>query len=481
MIVSSRLDPHRAVVAAGHPRQRRQRLALRAGGDDHQLARRAAPSPRRARRAARRARCRKPSSAASPMLRTIDRPTRQTRRPCATAASSTCCTRCTWLAKQATMTRASAPVEHPVEHRADLALGDHEAGHLGVGGVDQEQVHALVAEPGEAGQVGEPAVERQLVELDVAGVQHQPGRGADGDRERVRDRVVDREVLAVERRRGAAGSPSFTSSRCGVSRCSLHLAATSASVNREPTIVQVRPLAQQERHRADVVLVAVGEHERVDVVEPVLDGPEVRQDQVDAGRVLGREQHAAVDDEQPPVVLEHGHVAADLADAAERDDAQRALGQRWRRAGRQLGRVDVLGRSGRRTRRWSRRGGRERRSDRERSDRAGGRLKLVSSQYGKARRGTPRTFSGRRPRRRGRRWPAGRAHPGPGRWSGGRRGERDAGGLQVGRDRGHLLVGGRRQRQPGVADVDAAQAQRGLGEDHAADPAHRADHRQRSA
>ena len=88
---------------------------------------------------------------------------------------------------------------------------------------------------------------------------------------------------------------------------------------------QLGPLAQQERHRADVVLVTVGEHERVDVVEPVLDGPEVRQDQVDAGRVLGREQHAAVDDEQPPVVLEHGHVAADLADAAERDHAQRAV------------------------------------------------------------------------------------------------------------------------------------------------------------
>ena len=40
-----------------------------------------------------------------PMLRTIDRPTRQTRRPCLAAASNTCCTRCTWLAKHATMIR----------------------------------------------------------------------------------------------------------------------------------------------------------------------------------------------------------------------------------------------------------------------------------------------------------------------------------------------------------------------------------------
>ncbi len=40
-------------------------------------------------------------------------------------------------------------------------------------------------------------------------------------------------------------------------------------------------------------------------------------------RLVG-EEHAAVDDEQTPVELEDGHVAADLADPAERDDAQGA-------------------------------------------------------------------------------------------------------------------------------------------------------------
>ena len=45
--------------------------------------------------------------------------------------------------------------EHALEHRADLALGRDEPGHLGVGRVDQEQVDALVAEPGEAAQVGD--------------------------------------------------------------------------------------------------------------------------------------------------------------------------------------------------------------------------------------------------------------------------------------------------------------------------------------
>ena len=42
------------------------------------------------------------------MLRTMDRPTKATFRLCLTAVSSTCCTRCTWEAKQATMIRWSA-------------------------------------------------------------------------------------------------------------------------------------------------------------------------------------------------------------------------------------------------------------------------------------------------------------------------------------------------------------------------------------
>ena len=93
--------------------------------------------------------------------------------------------------------------------------------------------------------------------------------------------------------------------------------------------------AQQVGHRADVVLVAVREHDRVDVVETVGDVLEVGQDQVDAGVVVLGEEHAAVDDEQPPGVLEHGHVAADLAEPPEGDDADAVL--RERRRGGQLG------------------------------------------------------------------------------------------------------------------------------------------------
>ena len=79
-----------------------------------------------------------------------------------------------------------------------------------------------------------------------------------------------------------------------------------------------------------MVLVGVGEHDRVDQVEAALEVAEVGQDQVDARLVGLGEQDAAVDDEQAAVVLEDGHVAADLAEAAEGDGAQAAFGERRR-------------------------------------------------------------------------------------------------------------------------------------------------------
>ena len=89
----------------------------------------------------------------------------------------------------------------------------------------------------------------------------------------------------------------------------------------------VRLLAQEIGDAADVVLVAVREDDAVDVVEAVPDGREVRQDQVDSGLLLLGEEHAAVDDQQAAAVFEDRHVAADLAETAERGDPQAAFGK----------------------------------------------------------------------------------------------------------------------------------------------------------
>ncbi|GAA3493096.1 hypothetical protein GCM10019016_001950 [Streptomyces prasinosporus] len=94
--------------------------------------------------------------------------------------------RWTWLAKLATMIRLRAPAK---TWRSTLEMsrsGGDEARDLGVRGVGEEEVDALLAEPGERVQVGEAAVQRELVHLEVARVHRHAGGRADGHGERVR-------------------------------------------------------------------------------------------------------------------------------------------------------------------------------------------------------------------------------------------------------------------------------------------------------
>jgi hypothetical protein len=70
---------------------------------------------------------------------------------------------------------------------------------VGAGRVGEQQVDALVAEPREVGEVGRPPVDRGLVELEVAGVDDHPVRGAEGVGDPVGDRVADLDRLGVER------------------------------------------------------------------------------------------------------------------------------------------------------------------------------------------------------------------------------------------------------------------------------------------
>ncbi len=76
-----------------------------------------------------------------------------------------------------------------------------------------------------------------------------------------------------------------------------------------------------------MVLVRMGQHQCLDVIEPVLDMAQIGQDQIDTGFVMGGEHHPAVDDQQSAQVLENRHIAADFTDTAQRGDPQPACGQ----------------------------------------------------------------------------------------------------------------------------------------------------------
>ena len=73
-----------------------------------------------------------------------------------------------------------------------------------------------------------------------------------------------------------------------------------------------------------MIFVAVREHDTYDVVQAVANVAKVGQNHVDARLVLLGEQHADINDQQFAVDFEDGHVAANFANSAERNDAQSA-------------------------------------------------------------------------------------------------------------------------------------------------------------
>ena len=143
----------------------------------------------------------------------------------------------------------------------------------------------------------------------------------EGEAAGVGDRVGDREELGGDGRAVARGPDVAGHDLAEVGLdARLREAGPQEREGEARAVDRYLHLAQEEGERAHVVLVTVGEEDRADPLPPLPEPPEVRGDDVDAHRLV-REHDPAVHDGDPPVALDRHAVHADLAEAAERDDA----------------------------------------------------------------------------------------------------------------------------------------------------------------
>ncbi len=141
------------VGAVGDARQGRARLALAAGAEVEDLVAREVAGlgvGDEGLHALQQARPSAPPAA----MRIIERPTRQTRRPLASAARMMVSMRATLEAKQATATLPFSVADQGVEGLADLGLRAGLAVDEDVGGIADHGQHALVAEAADGVLVG---------------------------------------------------------------------------------------------------------------------------------------------------------------------------------------------------------------------------------------------------------------------------------------------------------------------------------------
>ena len=312
--------PHIAVAAAGHAGQRAQRLALAAGGDQHDLLRRVPVDH----------------------LQINEHPFRrvqvaQFQRHLGVVGHAAAGHR--YLA---------AVLHRQIDHLLDavevgskggndnallgslaeqvadafghLVLGGGEARALRVGGVAQQCQHATAAVLGNGGQIGGAAGKRGVVDLEVAGLDHDTGGTLDGERHRVRNGVVhmdglDRKAAQLELVLGG------DLHKFGAAQQAVLFQLVLDQTNGEPGGVDGQiHLPQQIGQAADVILVAVGDDYALDPVLVLHHIGEIGDDQVDAEHLAVREDQAAVHQQHIPLTLIEGDVLAHFAQAAQGDD-----------------------------------------------------------------------------------------------------------------------------------------------------------------
>ena len=211
--------------------------------------------------------------------------------------------------------------EDLVERGTDRRLGGHDAWAVGVGRVAAQAEDALGAELGEARDVGRAPVDRGLVEAVVARDQDRAELRVEGDGAGVGDRVRHVNRLDLERP-GLGALARLEHDEVGVADLSLLQLRAHEAESQRAAVDRLgnTQLAKHVGHRADVVLVSVGEDHRVDVVLALPERGEVRQDEVDAEHLGRRKHHSRVHDDDPPIAFDGGHVLADLPEPAQRQD-----------------------------------------------------------------------------------------------------------------------------------------------------------------
>ena len=321
----ARLDRDDRVVAEGHARERRERLALRAGAQDRHLARGEVGEPpgldERAlgdvgvaevagdvevphHRAADHADLAPaPLGGVDHLLQPVD-------------------------------VRGERRHDHAARRVADdaaerggddlLALGHALA--LGVRRVGQQQREAVLAEPRELREIGALAVDRRVVDLEVARVQDRALVGVQRDGDGVGDRVRDADELGLERAdlHRLAARVDLDQLRVVAHAVLVELRLDQAERQPRAPDLGHADLAHEVRQRADVILVAVRQDDRSQRAGRIAQVAEVGQHEVDAQHLVAREAETRVDQDPLAILLDHGHVLADLAETAEGDDANDA-------------------------------------------------------------------------------------------------------------------------------------------------------------
>ena len=211
--------------------------------------------------------------------------------------------------------------EESTQRSPDRSLGGREARLLGVGGVGQQERDAFVTERREARDVGASPVDRREVEFEVTRVHDDAGVGAKGQGVGTRHRVRDGDELDFEGTDLSLLAVAHLDEGEGLGDLGLSEAMTREAERQRRAVDRDVDVLHQVAQRTRMVLVSVGQHDRVDPIASFDQPTEVRQDQVDPVHRGLREHQTRVDDHDATVLFDRRAVSPNFTQTAEEGDA----------------------------------------------------------------------------------------------------------------------------------------------------------------
>ena len=225
--------------------------------------------------------------------------------------------------------------DHPTLRLGDMAIqvGEHgtlgrtEARQLSVGGVTEQTQHTLLAVMGKAGDVEVLAIDRGVVELEVAGENNHASRSGDRQRVAVGHRVgvadeLHREVLTHLHH--LAGGDGLEDGAVHHARF-LHLASENREGEARPVDDRNIEILEVVGNATDVIFMPVGHDHAADPFLVLAQVAGVGQNHIHAVHAIAGEGQTAIHQHQVIAVFEDAGVLADFVEAAEGDHPEGGL------------------------------------------------------------------------------------------------------------------------------------------------------------
>src|ERR1017187_770914 len=213
--------------------------------------------------------------------------------------------------------------------RANGALRLGEAGPVGIGGIREQQQHAALAVLGQRVQIEHLVVGRRGVHLEIAGVDDHAERRGDGQRHRAHDGMRHVNEFDLEGTdlhdllRLDSDEARFPLEFVLLQPAFHQRQRERRSVNRDVD------LGEKIGHRPDVVFVAMRQHDGADELLVLLEERQVWHHQIDAQQLGSGKHHPAVDHDDVVPEPDSGHVHSELAQSAEGDYLQLLISHRF--------------------------------------------------------------------------------------------------------------------------------------------------------